>query len=156
MYPPVKECAAAAHRPRKWVGPPSSWCPDVAVKSAESGTKAQERRATYALLAVMNAVKEFGRTLTRSMGAHAGDIETFIEVEFDLDGKKVIRDGLIRVSRSNRVWTSLVEVKTGRNDLQTEQLENHLEVARRHGIQALLTISNQTTDRRWRASDQGR
>ena len=50
--------------------------PDVAVKSAESGTKAQERRATYALLAVMNAVKEFGRTLTRSMGAHASDIET--------------------------------------------------------------------------------
>ena len=60
------------------------------------------------------------------------------------------------MSRSNRVWTSLVEVKTGRNDLQTEQLENYLEVARRHGIQALLTISNQTTDRRWRASDEGR
>jgi len=130
--------------------------PDLAVKSAESGTQAQERRATYALLAVMNAVKEFGRTLTRSMGAHAGDIETFIEVEFDLDGKKVIRDGLIRVLWGNRVWTSLVEVKTGRNDLQTEQLENYLEVARRHGIQALLTISNQTTDRRWRASDEGR
>jgi len=50
--------------------------PDVAVKSAESGTQEQERRATSALLAVMNAVKEFGRTLTRSMGAHASDIET--------------------------------------------------------------------------------
>jgi hypothetical protein len=90
-------------------------------------------------------VKEYGRTLTKGLGAHAGDIETFIEVEFDLDGKKVIPDGLIRVTRGSRVWTALVEVKTGRNELHGEQLENYLEVARRHGLQALLTISNQTS-----------
>ena len=42
------------------------------------------------------------------------------------------------------MWTALVEVKTGRNDLQAEQLENYLEVARRNGLQALLTISNET------------
>jgi imidazoleglycerol phosphate synthase glutamine amidotransferase subunit HisH len=42
------------------------------------------------------------------------------------------------------VWTALVEVKTGRNDLQAEQLENYLEVARRHGMQAVLTVSNET------------
>jgi hypothetical protein len=79
------------------------------------------------------------------LGCHAGEIETFIEVEFDLDGKKVIPDGLIRVSRESRIWTALVEVKAGRNELQAEQLENYLEVARRHGLQALLTISNQTS-----------
>jgi hypothetical protein len=45
----------------------------------------------------------------------------------------------------SRVWTALVEVKTGRNKLEAEQLENYLEVARRHGLQALLTISNQTS-----------
>ena len=94
-----------------------------------NGAQEQERRATSALLAVMSAVKEYGRTLTKALGAHAGEIETFIEVEFDLDGKKVIPDGLIRVSRGSRVWTCLVEVKTGRNDLQPEQLENYLEVA---------------------------
>ena len=48
------------------------------------------------------------RTISRyshkGQGAHAGDIETFIEVEFDLDGKKVVPDGLIRVSRGSRVW----------------------------------------------------
>lgn len=37
-----------------------------------------------------------------------------------------------------------VEAKTGRNDLQAEQLENYLEVAKRAGFQALLTISNET------------
>ena len=112
--------------------------------SGINGAQEQERRATSALLAVMSAVKEFGRTLAKGLGAHAGEIETFIEVEFDLDGKKVIPDGLIRVTRGGRVWTALVEVKTGRNDLSAEQLENYLEVARRHGMQALLTISNET------------
>lgn len=112
--------------------------------SGINGAQEQERRATSALLAVMSAVKEYGRTLTKSLGAHAGDIETFIEVEFDLDGKKVIPDGLVRVSRGSRVWTCLVEVKTGRNQLQTEQLENYLEVAKRNGFQALLTVSNET------------
>jgi hypothetical protein len=113
--------------------------------SGINGAQEQERRATSALLAVMTAVKEYGRTLTKGLGAHTGDIETFIEVEFDLDGKKVIPDGLIRVTRGSRVWAALVEVKTGRNELQSEQLENYLEVARRNGLQALLTISNQTS-----------
>ena len=112
--------------------------------SGINGAQEQERRATSALLAVMGSVKEYGRSLTKGLGAHAGDIETFIEVEFDLDGKKVIPDGLIRVTRGSRVWTALVEVKTGRNDLQAEQLANYLEVARRNGLQALLTISNET------------
>src|SRR5215204_6802848 len=113
--------------------------------SGINGLQEQERRGTSALLAVMTAVKEFGRSLTKSYGAPAGDIETFIEVEFDLDGKKVIPDGLIRVTRGSRVWAALVEVKTGRNELKSEQLENYLEVARRNGLQALLTISNQTS-----------
>lgn len=112
--------------------------------SGINGAQEQERRATSALLAVMGAVKEYGRSLTKSLGAHAGEIETFIEVEFDMEGKKVIPDGLIRVSCGSKVWTALVEVKTGRDDLQTEQLENYLEVARREGFQALLTISNET------------
>ena len=92
--------------------------------SGINGAQEQERRATSALLAVMTAVKEYGRTLTKGLGAHAGDIETFIEVEFDLDGKKVVPDGLIRVNRGSRVWAALVEVKTGRNELQSEQLES--------------------------------
>ena len=113
--------------------------------SGINGAQEQERRATSALLAVMSSVREFGRSLTKSLGAHTGEISSFIEVEFDLDGKKVIPDGLVRVVRGGKTWTALVEVKTGRNDLQTEQLENYLEVARRNGLQALLTISNQTS-----------
>lgn len=112
--------------------------------SGINGAQEQERRATSALLAVLGAVKEFGRGLTKSLGAPAGDVQTFIEVEFDLNGTKAIPDGLLRVTRAGKVWTALVEVKTGRNELTAEQLERYLEVARLNGFQALLTISNQT------------
>ncbi len=40
--------------------------------SGISGAQEQERRGTSALLAVMSAVKEFGRTLTQPLGAPAG------------------------------------------------------------------------------------
>ena len=41
-------------------------------------------------------------------------------------------DGLVRVLVA--VWAALVEVKTGRNELRSEQLDNYLEVARRNGL----------------------
>ena len=111
--------------------------------SGINGAEEQERRATSALLAVMSAVKEFGRALTQPLGAPAGAIETYIEVPFSHDGKRLYPDGLIRVARGQRLWTALVEVKTGANDLQPEQLEAYLEIARDHGFDALITISNE-------------
>ena len=91
----------------------------------------------------MGVVSEFGKALLQPLGAPAGQITTFIEVGFVLGDKKVIPDGLVRVSRGQRSWTALVEVKTGRNDLETQQLENYLDVAREQGYDALITISNQ-------------
>lgn len=111
--------------------------------SGINGAEEQERRATSALLAVMSSVKEFGRVLTARMGAPAGTLETYIEVPFVLGDKKVFPDGLIRAKRGSKVWTALVEVKTGTNELQREQLENYLDVAREHRFDALLTISNE-------------
>ncbi|MBU4214017.1 MAG: hypothetical protein KJ792_05100 [Actinobacteria bacterium] len=111
--------------------------------SGINGAEEQERRATSALLAVMSAVREYGRSLTRPFGAPAGAVETFIEVPFLLGERKLYPDGLIRVSRGQRTWTALVEVKTGSNLLVAEQLENYLDVAREQGYDALLTISNE-------------
>ncbi|WP_433292205.1 hypothetical protein ACQP2F_27400 [Actinoplanes sp. CA-030573] len=81
--------------------------------SGINGADEQERRATSALLAVMSAVREFGRALTQPWGAPAGQVQTFIEVPFRLGDGKFFPDGLIRVSRGQRQWTALVEVKTG-------------------------------------------
>ena len=111
--------------------------------SGISGAAEQERRATSALLAVMTAVREFGRALTQPFGAPAGPVEAYIEVPFKLGDGKYFPDGLLRVSRGQRRWTALVEVKTGSNELQAEQLERYLDIAREQGFDALITVSNE-------------
>ena len=111
--------------------------------SGINGAEAQARRATSALLAVMSAVKEFGSAVTKSMGAPAGTVETFIEVPFEVGERRVFPDGLIRVTRGKRTWVALVEVKTQSNELGAAQLEDYLDVARAEGFDALLTISNE-------------
>lgn len=111
--------------------------------SGINGADEQERRATSALLAVMTSVREYGRSITKQMGAPAGNVETFIEVPFELGERRLYPDGLIRVSRGKTQWTALVEVKTGTNELATEQLENYLDIARQNNFDAVLTISNQ-------------
>ncbi|MGY1846944.1 MULTISPECIES: hypothetical protein [unclassified Blastococcus] len=88
-------------------------------------------------------MREFGRGLTQPLGAPAGNIEAFIEVPFLLGDKRCYPDGLIRVTRGQRSWTALVEVKTGTNELAPEQLENYLDIARDNGFDALITISNE-------------
>lgn len=111
--------------------------------SGINGAEEQERRATSALLAVLSAVREFGRAFVQPLGAPAGAMTCFIEVPFMLGEKRVYPDGLIRVSRGSKSWTALVEVKTGANRLATEQLENYLDVAREEGFDAVVTISNE-------------
>ena len=111
--------------------------------SGINGADEQERRATSALLSVMASVKEFGRVLTTPLGAPAGQLDAYIEVPFVLGDRKVFPDGLIRVRRGSRVWTALVEVKTGTNTLAAEQLGDYLDVAREHSFDALITISNE-------------
>nr|WP_255668847.1 hypothetical protein [Aeromicrobium duanguangcaii] len=91
----------------------------------------------------MGAVPEFAKALLGPLGAPGRVPETYIEVPFDLSGKRVIPDGLIRVSRGNKVWTALVEVKTGKSELQADQLDNYLDVARTENFDALVTISNE-------------
>jgi len=111
--------------------------------SGINGAEEQERRATSALLAVLSAVKEFGRAFLKPFGAPAGSMACFIEVPFVLGEQRLYPDGLIRVERGSKSWTALVEVKTGPNRLAAEQLENYLDIARNEGFDAVLTISNE-------------
>jgi hypothetical protein len=111
--------------------------------SGIGGAQEQERRATSALLAVMSAVKEFGRVVVAPFGAPAGALECFVEVPFEIDGRTVFPDGLLRAKRGVRTWTALVEVKTGQNELAVEQVETYLDVARAAGFDCVITISNE-------------
>jgi hypothetical protein len=112
--------------------------------SGINGQEEAERRATSALLAVMGAVREFGATLTKPLGAPAGPIGTFIEVPFKTgDDRTCYPDGLLEISRAGRTWTALVEVKTGAAELERPQVETYLDVARENGFDIVLTVSNQ-------------
>jgi hypothetical protein len=130
------------------VNPRENWplarlIPTVGIKGQEE----QERRATSSLLAVMRAVPEFGHALLKELGAPKSQvIQTFTEVRFkDSSGKLVIPDGAIVCERGQKSWTCLVEVKTGKADLRDEQVGCYLDVAREHGFDGVLTISNQIT-----------
>ena len=111
--------------------------------SGISGTDEAERRATSALLAVMTAVTEFRVAILKPLGAPAGQLASFVEVPFKLDDRTVIPDGLLNVTRGTTSWVALVEVKTGAAELQADQVESYIDVARDLGFGTVLTISNQ-------------
>jgi stress response protein SCP2 len=102
----------------------------------------REVRATSTLLAVMAQVPEFGRRLTARFNAPAGTIQTFTEASFKQGDSTVRPDGIIRVARAGRIWTALVETKTGGSPLKADQVESYLEVASRNGYETVITLSN--------------
>jgi stress response protein SCP2 len=111
--------------------------------SGVGSAEEQERRATSTLLSTMMAVREFGRALVARFGGPAGSIETYLEVPFSLDERTAIPDGVIRVARAGRIWTALLEVKTGTSQLRNEQVERYLDLARQQGYDAVITLSNE-------------
>jgi hypothetical protein len=110
------------------------------------GQEEQEKRATSSLLAVMAAVPDFGRAVLARLGAPKGRITTFAEVQLKaVDGKLSIPDGAIVVERGKTGWRALVEVKTGSGRLTSEQVSRYLDMARLHGFDSVVTISNDLT-----------
>ncbi|BAD56864.1 TerD family protein [Nocardia farcinica] len=102
----------------------------------------QERRATSALISTMQAVKPFARAICARMGAPAGVFEGYVEVPYERGESKVVPDAVLKVVRGGRVWTGLLEVKTGNGRLRREQLENYLDVARRKKYDVVVSLSN--------------
>lgn len=125
--------------------PEKDWVPARLIPTAGiRGQEEQEKRATSALLAVLPAVPDFGHALLAGMGAPKGRISTFTEVRLKDDaGKTHIPDGAIIVERGKTRWSCLVEVKTSRVALDASQVDRYLSMARVHGFDGLLTISNQ-------------
>lgn len=111
--------------------------------TSASGVEAQERRATSALLAVIAAVPEFGRSLLKPLGAPAGRVESFIEIPFKLGERSIRPDGIITVSRAGKFWGAIVETKVGQSPLEAAQMDTYLDLARDLKFEAVLSISNQ-------------
>lgn len=102
----------------------------------------QERRATSAFVATMQAVKPFARAICARIGAPVGAFEGYLEVQYERGDGKVVPDAVLRVQRGGKLWTALLEVKTGNGKLRRDQLENYLDVARRKKYDVVVSLSN--------------
>ena len=103
-----------------------------------------EQRATSAFLAVLSIVRELSTDLLAPLGASGAlkaKVDTFTEVR--LPRTNFRPDGLIRVEYGASSWSVLVEVKTGANNLTAEQINAYWDLARKHHINHVLTISNE-------------
>ena len=105
----------------------------------------KEERATSALMAVMSVVPEFARQLLTPFGAKLtsrSTVECYTEVKFR-EAEDLRPDGLIVVRSGQKEWSALIESKVGNSKLDQAQFDNYAKLARKLGIDALITISNQ-------------
>lgn len=102
----------------------------------------QERRTTSALVSTMQAVPLFARAITSRAGAPAGSFEGYVEVPYTKGESRVIPDAVWKVSRGARLWTGILEVKTGAGKHSREQLENYLDIAKKNKYDVVISLSN--------------
>lgn len=108
----------------------------------------KEQRATSALLATFRVVPGFAQAMLEEADAPVSktarvDCYTEIVLANKASNKKSRPDGLITVERGSKSWSALVEAKVGNTELNREQIEEYLDLAREVGADALITISNQ-------------
>lgn len=124
-----------------------TWHPARLIPTAGiKGAREQEQRATSALLSVMRAVPDFGRELLGDLGAPKGKrttIEAYLEVPLDDGNGGTVRpDGVIIADNKQRRWSALVEVKTGNNQIKSDQVVAYVDAAIREGLDGVLIIDN--------------
>ena len=114
--------------------------------------KKTEARILSSTLAALGSVHKFAEDLLGSIGKKIGKhskIECYTEVTFKSKygtvkpANELRPDGLIIVTVGSRKWLALVEAKITNATLKQKQIESYLDLAKKHGIDAVITISNQ-------------
>lgn len=107
----------------------------------------REEKATSILLAAFRVVPIFALDMLKEAGAPAGKrvkIHCLTEiVPKGQDGAKLRPDGMIFVETGRSTWSAIVESKVGLNNLDPEQIESYVGLARNLQCDAVITISNQ-------------
>ena len=107
----------------------------------------REQRVTSVFLATLSAVPSFAQTLLTPLGQRLGQrsvVNTFTEVVFKGDEKVKDRpDGLLQISSGRNTWSALIEAKIGNVELDPEQVQRYMQLARGRELDAVITISNQ-------------
>ncbi|MFY0665338.1 MAG: hypothetical protein JXQ97_11990 [Natronospirillum sp.] len=111
----------------------------------------KESRMVSIFLAILPIIPELSARLLNTVGHRLGkrsSVTTYTEITFK--GEKTAEkkhdnrpDGFIAVKSSSKIWEALVEAKIGNNNLEQNQVERYLELAKANDVSALITISNQ-------------
>ncbi|MGV0816471.1 hypothetical protein [Martelella sp. AMO21009] len=107
----------------------------------------KEKRVASIFLSVMTQIPAVAENVLGTVGVRVGKrtrVRAFTEVVFREKSISGCRpDGLIVVETGRNTWSALIEAKVGKNDLDSDQVQRYVEVARSQGIDAVITISNQ-------------
>lgn len=111
-------------------------------------TTSKEGRTTSIFLACLERVPGFAEVVLESLNKRVGrrsTIECFTEVAFNGEehAKGDRPDGVIVLKNGTQEWKALVEAKVGSNNLEYDQIERYREIAKKHEIDCVITISNQ-------------
>ncbi|ABA57083.1 conserved hypothetical protein [Nitrosococcus oceani ATCC 19707] len=107
-----------------------------------------ELRNTCVTSAMLMAVEEFAEALLGALGAPTGKrakTHVWLEPVFksSKNDNKDRPDALIIVNNGRREWRALMEAKAKGADLDADQIECYLDIAKVQGVDAVVTISNQ-------------
>lgn len=127
-------------------------------KSITSGERARlfpilsersiEGRTLSIFLATLIRVRPLAERLLGQIGRKIGPwtkLHAFTEVRFEnLDeGSHDRPDGLLIVDTGRTRWTALVEAKVRKSEIDADQLNRYLKIAKANRIDAVITLSNQ-------------
>lgn len=107
----------------------------------------KEKRVASVFLSVLPRIPDLASALFSSVGIKIGKrsrISTFTEVVFrdDIVGKDR-PDGFVEVTNGAKTWRALIEAKIAKGTVAEEQVVRYLDLAKRNGIDAVITISNE-------------
>ena len=108
----------------------------------------KEKKLVSILLAVLGSVRPFAAQLLGFCSMRVGktaDIDSYTEVVFPTpDPNRTERpDGVLSITSRSKEWSALFEAKVDNAEIDEEQVLRYGEVARAHGINTVITISNQ-------------
>ena len=108
----------------------------------------QEVRIVSILLATLSVVRPFADRLLNRCGVKMGkksDLRCYSEVAFpgsdDVGSVRV--DGILSLRTGQKRWTAILEAKVENNEIDKDQVLSYARIAREHGIDAVVTLSNQ-------------
>ena len=108
----------------------------------------KEERIVSILLATLTVVRPLTKELLHRCCVRVGKttrLRSYTEVAFpgQRDGSVERPDGVLRIETRKVTWTALLEAKIDSAQLSEEQIHRYADVAKRYGVDAVITLSNQ-------------